>query len=247
MAFPRLAFPEILPKTLKLFHTDPYLREAEAAVIHVDREYVVLDRTVFYAESGGQEWDEGTIDGLRVVDVQDQSGHPLSVKAPRVPLPSINVDTVIVHRLAEPCPFKQGQRVALELDWPRRYANMRNHSAVHFVLHAVHESQREADLLVKGCHIHRAGSRIDFSADLPGAILPAVEAAANGLIAKCLPIRMEAEPASDEVYYWTYDGGRIVIPCGGTHVRSAGELGPLKLRRSKKGTNLTRVSAAFIA
>jgi len=249
MAFPRLAFPEIMPKTAKLFHADPYLREAEADVVYVDREFVVLDRSIFYAESGGQEWDEGTIDGLKVVDVQDQSGRPLSVKAPRVPLPSINVDTVIVHRLREPCPFKPGQRVALAIDWPRRYANMRNHSAAHFVLHAVQQTldKNDDDLPVKGCHIHPAGSRIDFAADLPGASVPAVETAANDLIATGLPIGMEAEPASDEVYYWTYDGDRIVIPCGGTHVRSATELGPLKLRRSKKGANLTRVAAAFAA
>lgn len=249
MAFARLVFPEIMPKTVKLFHADPYRRDAEAEVVYVDREFLVLDRSIFYAESGGQEWDEGTIDGVRVVDVQDQSGRPLSVKAPRVALPSINVDTVIVHRLAEPCPFKPGQRVHLTLDWPRRYANMRNHSAAHFLLQAAQEAQRgdEGELPVKGCHIHPAGSRIDFATDLPGAILPAVEAIANELIAKGLPIAMEAEPASDEVYYWTYDGGRVVIPCGGTHVRCAAELGPLKLRRSKKGANLTRLAATFAA
>jgi alanyl-tRNA synthetase len=250
VAFPRLAFPEILPKTVKLFHADPYLREAEAEVLHVDREFVVLDRSVFYAESGGQEWDEGEIDGIRVVDVQDQSGRALSAKNPRMPLPSIRVDTVIVHRLAQPCPFKPGQRVHLTLDWARRYANMRNHSASHLVLHGVQEALREdvsEELMIKGCHIHPQGSRFDFAADVPGAKLPDAEAIANELIAKGMPIAMETEPASDEVYYWTYDEGRVVIPCGGTHVRSAAELGPVKLRRSKKGANLTRVSAAFTA
>lgn len=247
MAFPRLAFPEVFPKTTKLFHADPYLREAEAEVIYVDREFVVLDRSIFYAESGGQEWDEGTIDGIRVIDVQDQSGRPLLAKSPRVPIPSIQVDTVIVHRLSEPPSFKLGQRVHLELDWTRRYANMRNHSAAHFMFHAVQEAMRQGpdEIFTKGCHIHPAGSRLDFLADLPSEKFPQAEGMANEMMAKGLAIGMEREPASDEVFYWTYDDGRIVIPCGGTHVRSAAELGDIKLRRSKKGAGLTRVVVSF--
>lgn len=247
MAFPRLAFPEVFAKTAKLFHADPYLREADAEVVYVDREFVVLGRSIFYAESGGQEWDEGTIDGLRVIDVQDQSGRPLTAKSSRVPIPSIQVDTVIVHRLAEPCPFKPGQKVHLALDWTRRYANMRNHSAAHFMFHAVQESMRQGpeEIFTKGCHIHPAGSRLDFLADLPSEKFPDAESAANTMIAKGLPIGMEREPASDEVFYWTYDDNRIVIPCGGTHVRSAAELGDIKLRRSKKGAGLTRVVVSF--
>lgn len=247
MAFARLAFLEVLPKTVKLFHPDPYAREAEAEVIYVDREFVVLDRTVFYAESGGQEWDEGTIDGVRVVDVQDQSGRPVSVKVPRVPLPAIQVDTVIVHRLSEPAPFKPGQKVHLGLDWTRRYANMRNHSASHFMFHAVQETMREGsdDILTKGCHIHPQGSRLDFVADLSSEKFPEAEAATNAMIAKGLPISMDPEPACDEVFYWNYEDGRILIPCGGTHVRSATELGDIRLRRSKKGAGLTRISVTF--
>ncbi len=247
MAFARLAFPEILPKTAKLFHADPYAREAEAEVLYIDREFVVLDRTVFYAESGGQEWDEGAIDGLRVVDVQDQSGKPVSVKSPRMPLPAIQVDTVIVHRLAEPAPFRQGQKVHLAIDWTRRYANMRNHSASHFMFHAVQEALREGgeDILTKGCHIHPQGSRLDFVADLPSDKIPAAESAANGMMQRGLPILMDPEPACDEVFYWNYDNGRILIPCGGTHVKNAAELGDIRLKRSKKGAGLTRVSVAF--
>jgi alanyl-tRNA synthetase len=53
-------------------------------VIHVDAEYVVLDQSLFCAESGGQEWDEGCTDDQRVIDVQDQSGRLLHLKLPLV-------------------------------------------------------------------------------------------------------------------------------------------------------------------
>jgi alanyl-tRNA synthetase len=55
-------------------------------VIHVDAEYVVLDQSLFCAESGGQEWDEGYTDDQRVIDMQDQSGRLLHLKLPLVRL-----------------------------------------------------------------------------------------------------------------------------------------------------------------
>jgi alanyl-tRNA synthetase len=58
-------------------------------------------------------------------------------------------------------------------------------------------------------------------------------------------IQMVRDDQSDEVFYWIC--GDIVIPCGGTHVQSTDELGPVSLRRSKKGSNLTRVSFSGVA
>jgi len=242
MAFERLAFPTRFPPTEKLFHADPLQRTATAVVLHVDREFVVLDRSIFYAESGGQEWDEGTMSGIKVVDVQDQSGRPLFVRGTRVPLPTVNVETVIVHRLERPAPFQLGDVVELGLDWGRRFQNMRQHSACHFMFHAIQQTYGCGEpIQVKGCHIHPLGARLDFYGELDGFLLPEAEALANNLIAANGIIRMEPEPASKEVFYWEYEGV-APIPCGGTHVTSASELAPLRLRRSKKGKGITRIT-----
>lgn len=242
-----LPLPRRFDATEKIFHSAPRQRTARAQVLHVDREFVVLDRTIFYAESGGQESDHGMLGGIPVVHVFDQSGRLLPTIKSRVPLPSISVDTVVVHRLDRPAPFLPGDEVDLEIDWSRRYGNMRFHSACHFMFHAVQTvyASRQDPLMVKGCHIHPAGARIDFHGELEGDRLASAQELSNDLIGLGDEIRMEAEAASNEIFYWCYKD-IVPIPCGGTHVASARELGQLKFRRSKKGRGVTRISVEMI-
>lgn len=230
------------PPTKKLFHADPYQTQAQANVLGVKDEYVVLDRTIFYAESGGQDPDLGSIGGRPVVDVQDQWGRLHNVTGGPVDVPAVKVDTIVVHRLSRAADLGEGETVELAIDWDRRYKLMRNHSASHFVFHAVNSMSEDKTgnaPHLKGCHITDGGARFDFAADIPSEWTPEIEKLANGWIAKGDPIDMAPEPSSDEIYYWTC--GDIVIPCGGTHVRGAGELGAVKLKRSKKGRGLTRI------
>jgi alanyl-tRNA synthetase len=248
MAFDRLKFPMVFPATRKQFAADPYACEAEATVIHREGEFVVLDESLFYAESGGQEWDEGHIGGRRVVDVQDQSGRLIHLSHPAVRVPSVKVDTVIVHRMEAPTDFQVGERVKIKIDWQRRYANMRSHSASHFLYYAIrkiYESPGD-ELSLKGCHIGPHWFRFDFAADLSGDKIANVEELANDLIAQGGDIVMEPDPDCYEVFYWRY-GNDIIIPCGGTHVRSARELSPIHVRRQKKGAGLTRFYGEFMA
>jgi alanyl-tRNA synthetase len=245
MSFDRLKLPAGLLGTRKRFADDPFARTAEATVLHVDGDFVVLDATVFYPESGGQAWDEGTIAGVRVVDVQDQGGRLAYLQHDGVRVPAVKVDTVIVHRLAAPASFVAGDRVACALDWERRYALMRSHSAAHFVFQALRQVYAEPgeELFLKGCRIDPNGFRFDFAADLAADRLAEAERRANEWIAQGRDIIMEPDPACYEVFYWRY--GDIVIPCGGTHVRSARELGPISVRRQKKGAGVTRFYGAF--
>jgi alanyl-tRNA synthetase len=246
MGFERRKLPAGLAGTRKRFADDAFAREGEATVLNVDGDFVVLDETVFYPESGGQECDRGEIAGVAVIDVQDQGGRLAYLQRAGVRVPAVKVDTIIVHRLAAPAPFTAGERVHCRLDWERRYALMRAHSAGHFLYHALRQvyGSPDEELFLKGCHIDPTGFRFDFAADLAGDRLAEAEGLANDWIAQGRDIVMEPDPTCYEVFYWRY--GDIVIPCGGTHVRSARDLAPIAVRRQKKGAGVTRFYGEFV-
>src|SRR5205823_1383816 len=101
----------------QLYHTDSYRREMDAVVTQVEGNRVALDQTVFYAQSGGQPADYGILswsDGQsKVIDVRRQG-------------------EVIWHQLEGPIP-SEGTQVHGQLDWARRYALMRAHTALHIL------------------------------------------------------------------------------------------------------------------
>jgi alanyl-tRNA synthetase len=232
-------------RTEKLFHRDGALLRTTARVVEVQDNFVVLDRSIFYAESGGQEYDTGYIDGIAVVDVQDQGGRLLNCRGTRVAIPPIKIDTVIVHQLAAPPPFEPGQQVELGVDQARRSNLTRSHSAAHFLFHAARTMLGTAEdpLYLKGCHITESAARFDFFGVFSAEQAAEVEARANELMAQGGPIAMIPSEVSDEVFYWVWND--VVIPCGGTHVDDAASLPKLKISRSKKGAQLTRFKASY--
>lgn len=243
--FPKL--PSQLPGTRKLFYDDPYRQGADAEVLWAHGDLVLLDATIFYAESGGQECDFGTISGHTVIDVQDSGGTLATVPGAQAAVASIAVGTCVLHRIEGAVTLRAGDRVELAIDWERRYANMRNHSACHFMYAAIQElfGVESGEVPARGCHIHPGGSRMDFAADLDFAQVMAAQELANAMIARGLEIVMQADPGAPGIYIWTC--GNLRVPCGGTHVRSAAELAPLSLKRTKKGAGLTRIGATIDA
>jgi misacylated tRNA(Ala) deacylase len=94
-----------------LYLRDAYVSRADGSVVAVDGDRIALDRTIFYPTGGGQPHDTGTLGAVRVVDVRKEGDlvwHTLDGAAP-------SVDAI----------------VALELDWDRRHALMRTHTALH--------------------------------------------------------------------------------------------------------------------
>jgi len=233
---------QLYAPTRKLFHKNAYLTEIETCVLGVRENFIILQDTIFYAESGGQDADRGFIEDIAVVDVQDQQGRLFFGKNTYVDVPAVSVDTVVVHFSDTEPPFKAGDAVRLKLDWERRYKLMRNHSAAHFLFHATGSvvAKRYGDVpTITGCHISTDGVRFDFSADIPADLISEIETVTNELIQQGDEIVRRPEPLSDEIYYWIYKD--IVIPCGGTHVLSARELGPVSVRRKKQGKGKTRI------
>ena len=235
---------------------EPYTTGFDATVERRDGRAVALDRTYFYAESGGQPADRGTIDGVRVTGVQ-------------------HVDGDVVHTLAEEPDFEAGDRVAGRIDEAFRTYCMRAHTASH-VLYGAGRGLLD-DLGYGGFDIGEEKVRIDFrtSSGVDDETLVELERRANGAIWESRTVDWETVPVEEarrreEVAFNTKteegvfaedDGVRIVTvgapengdgdgawdvaACGGTHVRNTREIGPITvLDRSNPGEGLTRVELA---
>lgn len=232
-----------------LFRDDSYLPSTSAVVVGLtDDGGIMLDRTVFYAASGGQPGDNGTIvrgdgSGLTIATAL----HPDGDK------------TRIVHVPAEPQAAPAvGETVTVQIDWARRYRLMRMHTALH-LLSVVFPFP------VTGGSVGEDKGRLDF--DMPDVPenLEALEAQLNELVAGNHAVTQEwitdSEMAANPELIKTMNvkppmgQGRVRLirigdvdlqPCGGTHVRNTSEIGRLALGKiEKKGKQNRRVSVVF--
>lgn len=232
-----------------LFRDDAYLKSAEAEVIGITPEGgIVLDRTVFYATSGGQPGDSGQ---LRLA-----AGSRLALAT------AIHPDgdkTAIVHVPAEGQSLPSiGDNVLVELDWDRRYRLMRMHTALH-LLSVVFPFP------VTGGQIGEDKGRLDFDMPEVPDNLDALEKQLNDMVAADHPVSTEwitdaeMEAKADLIKTMKVKPpmgqGRVRLvrigdvdlqPCGGTHVARTSEIGRLALGKiEKKGKQNRRVSLLF--
>ena len=225
------------PETTPLYYKDVYQQEFEAKVLGVvDDKYVVLDQTCFYSEGGGQVADHGVIESplgsAKVVDVQ-------------------RVGAISLHQIEGPMP-KVGDIVRGKVDWERRTALMRHHTATHVVLGAARR--------VLGQHAWQAGAqkgvdnvRLDIShyERITGDQVAEIERLAGDLVMKCVPVEatcMPREKAEQMYGFILYQGGVVpgreirvikigdwdVEACGGTHVKNTGEIGLIKVLKNER-------------
>jgi alanyl-tRNA synthetase len=214
--------------TERLYYTDPYCRQFDARVERQaqvqDRPAVVLDRTAFYPTSGGQPFDTGTLSGVRVTEV--------------VELEDGSIAHVIEGDLGH------DQEIRGDVDWPRRFDHMQQHSGQHVLSAAFDRLSRAATV---GFHLGAAVSTIDLSRDLPAAAIAAAESEANRIVwenrsvsirfatdeeASRLPLRKEAGRTGmlrliDVEHY-------DLSACGGTHVSRTGEIGLIAVLSSAR-------------
>ncbi len=159
-----------------LYQTDSYLREIEAKITAVDmeRRAVALDRTIFYPGGGGQPPDRGVLEiaGLRllVIDVKKIGEDVWHILGGEAPLPHVGVQ---VHGI---------------LDWERRYALMRTHTALHILCGVVF---RDYGALVTGGNMDPLQGRMDFEFEsLRGELVAEIEAKVNAEVAAARPVRV---------------------------------------------------------
>jgi len=237
-----------------LFRDDPYQVEAEAVVVAAGPEGILLDRTLFYPNGGGQPGDTGTltwdggstaiIDARKAEALVERGDQVLHIPSPDAALPPV------------------GTLVTQKIDWDRRHRHMRMHTTLHLLCAVVPGA-------VTGGQVGADRSRLDF--DVPSASLDKeqIEAAVNELIAANHPVRertitdaeLEATPdlvrtmsvkpptGSGSVRLLQIGTDDAIIdlqPCGGTHVARTGEIGGITIVKiENKGKQNRRVQLAL--
>ena len=226
--------------TEALFKHDAYLQECKAQIIVSSNEFVILDKTVFYPTGGGQPGDTGQIkwndNSVDVIDTRySKNGEIQHFLKNNNPLPS------------------EGVTVKAEINWDRRYRHMRMHTALHLLGSILKYG-------VTGGNIGAEKSRLDFDMSEP-VDKDAVDEALQNLVKKNVSIKstwisdeeLDAQPdlvrtmsvkppkGIGKVRLLEIEGIDIQ-PCGGTHVKSTGEIGCVQLGKvEKKGKHNRRV------
>jgi len=225
---------------------DAYRTDFTAEVVAVDGQQVVLDRTLFYATGGGQPCDLGSMEGpTGRLEVQDVTGRG-----------------AVQHTVDADHALSVGDEVQGTIDWERRHAHMRMHTAQHLLsglAYSLFEGARTV-----GNQIGADRSRLDLRpVTLSEGELDLLREGFDAAVAADIPLRMEVMqrqalidevglersnldmiPASVDMMRIIRIGDEVdVCPCAGTHVRSLGELGRLgEVSVKSKGKGTKRLS-----
>jgi misacylated tRNA(Ala) deacylase len=236
-----------LMATELVFRADAYAKSANARVVAVDERGIELDRTIFYPAGGGQQGDTGALlraSGERIAIVDTRKGDTMDsvrhIAAPGAP------------------PLATGETLSLELDWPRRYALMRLHTALHVMSCVVVAP-------VTGGNIAPDKARLDFDIDMSLLDAQKIERETNALIARGVETETvwitdeELDARPELVKTMSVQpprgSGRVRLlkipgidlqPCGGTHVRNIAEIGGIRvLKIRSEGRCNRRVEIAL--
>ncbi len=204
----------------KLFWQDPYQTELNTHVTSVAGQQITVAQTIFYAFSGGQESDTGTIDRWRVLQARNEGFE-------------------IFYTLEIENALQVGDPVTMRIDWERRYRLMRLHFAAEIILELVYQTLPGIQKI--GAHIAQDKSRIDFEwGDNLSTLFPLLHEKATALIQANHRIISAFSDEANQRRYWEIEGFARVA-CGGTHLRTTGEVGPLELRRKNVGKGKERI------
>jgi alanyl-tRNA synthetase len=230
---PEVQLPPDLPPTKLQFYKEPYKYRFRAKVLAVKDDLVVLDKTCFYAESGGQESDHGAMKEMKVVHVD-------------------KIGNIVVHKVEGPMQAVVGKLITCTIDERRRRRLQRHHTATHVINGAARR--------ILGNHVWQTGAhkgediaRLDIThyADLTPDELEKIELLANETVlsgTKVLSSPMERNVAEKRYGFRLYQGGAVpgkeirvvrigdfdVEACGGIHCKNTLEVGAIKILRTKR-------------
>lgn len=206
--------------TRKVFWDDPYQTQLATQITAVYGDEVTVAATIFYALAGGQESDEGMFNHLPVQQAR-KDGLEIYYTLP------------VDHALTV------GTPLTMTIDWERRYRLMRLHFAAELVLELTYRRLNPIEKI--GAHIAPDKARIDFAwGESIALILPELQAQTHTLIAANHPIISAFSDAEQERRYWEI-AGFARVACGGTHLKTTGEVGAITLKRKNVGKGKERI------
>lgn len=222
----------------KVFWDNPYQTYLETKVIQVDGNTVVLDETIGFSESGGQESDRVIINNIEVLSSRMDKTAPF----------------LIYYTLPEGHGLISEVNVVMKIDWQRRNRLMRLHFTCELVLvlmnrlfnrtpEGVELKPEEIDTVIKkrGAHMAVNGARVDFECAVNiSEYFPIILEQYNRIIAADLPIEKGFLDEANQIRYWRLQN-IATVPCGGTHVHSTGEIGEIDLKRERANKGVERI------
>ena len=222
---------EGLPETELLYYADDP-EEFDAKVLKSFDQYVVLDRTSFYARGGGQEPDHGTVGGFDVVDVSKHGN-------------------IVLHELKEGT-VKEGDTVSCVVDSKRRGDITKNHTSTH-ILNSSSRSVLGSWVWQHSAFKEEDHARLDIThhSALTDDEIVKIENLANSVVKKNMSVNIESfdrGTAEQKYGFKIYQGGIVPVKsvrivsiedfdveaCGGTHVKKTGEIKLVKITRTKR-------------
>jgi misacylated tRNA(Ala) deacylase len=246
---------KIMAKTEMLYMKDNYIRSFDAKVIAKGDNYLVIDKTAFYPEGGGQECDIGTI------TYKDKSFEISKVKTDKE-------SREVRHYITNPTELPNtGELVHCELDWDRRHVHMRYHTALH-VLSTYMKEQFNAEVV--GNNISIRNGRADFAPldALTEDQMKIIENGVNDIIIQNLPVNISFMPRDEAKTFLEEKGYQTdyieMVPksvktfrvisvgdydhasCAGTHVANTSEIGKIRVvKRRSIGKGKERITLAL--
>lgn len=208
----------------KVFWENPYQQSLKTKVTSVDGNTVLFDATIAYSFAGGQESDKATVNGILMLDSKIDGN-------------------LIYYTLPENHGLKVGDEVTMLIDWPRRNRLMRLHFAAELILEIVTQKYNYEKI---GAHIAETKARIDFIADRNiSEHFDEILSVYNEIIKNNKEIQKDYSDITNQRRYWKIDDF-AQVPCGGTHVKSTGEVGFVTLKRDRPGKSKERIEIRLV-
>jgi len=227
-----------------LFLNNSYLKELECKIVNINNNQIILNQTIFYAKSGGQPGDTGTLSNnendINIIDT------------------TYDVEKNIIHITDEDINFEINEKIKGKINWETRYKHMRMHSALHLLCSII-------PFDVTGGQIGNDKSRLDFNVQDSKIDKEEIEYRINEIVKEDHQISyqwitndeldqqpdlvrtMSVKPPKTTNKIRLVKIGNIDIqPCGGTHVKSTKEIGKIKIGKiENKGKMNRRVNLLF--